>query len=83
MRKSLLVIVAVMLPAVAALAEQARLQKREQAATSGKPVPLKGATPANSCSAYGAGFVRVEGSDTCMKIGGGVGIGGGVSAGSR
>lgn len=30
-----------------------------------------GAKPANNfCAAYGAGFVRVEGSTTCVKVGG-------------
>ncbi len=31
---------------------------------------------ANPCAAYGPGFARVEGSDTCIKIGGGVSVGG-------
>jgi hypothetical protein len=44
-----------------------------------KPVPLRPAkAAANPCAEYGAGFVRIEGSSTCMKIGGsfGVGVGG-------
>ena len=45
-------------------------------------LPRKGAPAAKSCAAYGPGFVKVEGTDTCMKIGGGIGIGAGVS-GSR
>jgi Porin subfamily len=32
-----------------------------------KSAPLKGAT---SCSIYGEGFVRLPGSDTCVKVGG-------------
>ena len=79
MRKSLLVIVALMLSASAALAEQPRLQKPEPAPTSGKVLPLKGARSANSCAEYGAGFVKVEGTNTCMKIGGAVSVGVGVS----
>lgn len=31
-----------------------------------------------SCSAYGAGFVNVPGTDTCIKIGGWVGVEGGT-----
>ena len=34
-------------------------------------------------SAYGPGFVKVEGTETCVKAGGAVGIGVGGSAGSR
>jgi porin-like protein len=43
----------------------------------------KGAHAANSCAAYGPGFVKIEGTETCMKIGGAIGIGAGVSTGSR
>ena len=83
MRKSLLVIIAVVLPASAAFAEQPRVPKSEQAGTSGKVLPLKGARSANSCAEYGAGFVKIEGTNTCMKIGGAVSVGAGVSRGSR
>ena len=84
MRKSLLAIPALMLTAVAALAaEQTGHQKSDKAAPAARVLPLKRATSGNSCAAYGAGFVKLEGSDTCMKIGGAVGIGAGTSAGSR
>jgi hypothetical protein len=83
MRKSLFVIAALMLPAFAALAEQPGTRKSNKAVTSGKLLPLKGAASGNSCSAYGAGFVKVEGTDTCVKIGGAVSIGAGTSTGSR
>jgi hypothetical protein len=84
MRKSLLAIAALILTGVAALAaEQTGQQKSGKAAPAGKLLPLKGATSGNSCAAYGAGFVKIEGSDTCIKIGGAVGVGAGTSAGSR
>jgi hypothetical protein len=84
MRKSLLAIAALVLTGAAALAaEQFEHQKSGKAAPSGKLLPLKRATSGNSCAAYGAGFVKIEGSDTCIKIGGAVGIGAGTSAGSR
>ena len=83
MQKSLLLIVAVVLPASATFAEQIRVPKSEKAATSGKVLPLKGARSANSCAEYGAGFVKVEGTNTCMKVGGAVSVGAGVSGGSR
>ena len=57
MRKSLLVIAALLLPAFGALAQQPGLQKSEKATASGKTLPLKGASTANSCAAYGQGFV--------------------------
>ena len=37
--------------------------------------------PANPCAQFGSGFVRVEGSDTCVKIGGSIAIGVGGSSG--
>ena len=73
---------AVVLPSVAA-AEQPRLQKPDKAATSGKQLPLKRSNSANACAEYGPGFVKIEGANTCMKIGGTVSIGAGVSSGSR
>jgi len=79
MRKSLLVIIAVVLPASAAFAEQPRVPKPEQAGTPGKVLPLKGARSANSCAEYSVGFVKIEGSNTCVKIGGAVSIGAGAS----
>ena len=74
---------AVALASVAAAAEQPRLQKADKAATSGKSLPLKRPSSANACAEYGAGFVRVEGTGTCMKIGGAVSVGAGVSSGPR
>ena len=83
MRKALLVIAALVPPGCAALAEQPGLPKSDHATASGKQLPLKGAASGNSCAAYGARFVKVEGTDTCVKIGGAVGIGAGASTGSR
>ena len=82
MRKSALVIAALLLPAFSALA-QPGLQKSEKAAASGKTLPLRGASSANSCAAYGPGFVKLEGSDTCVKVGGAISIGVGTSRGVR
>jgi hypothetical protein len=83
MRKSLLVMMAVVLSSVAALAEQPRPPKHDKAATPGKLLPLKRSNLANACAEYGAGFVKIEGTNTCMKIGGAVSVGAGVSGGSR
>ena len=48
-----------------------------------KTLPMKGASPATSCAAYGPGFVKVEGTDTCVQIGGAVSIGVGGAIGRR
>ena len=82
MRKSLLVIAA-LLPAFGALAQQPGLQKSERAAAPGKTLPLKGASSANSCAAYGPGFLKVEGSDTCVQVGGSISLGVGTSRNVR
>jgi hypothetical protein len=76
MRTIFPVIVLAVLAASAASAQQSRDRKPDKPATSVPPRPAKAA--ANPCAEYGAGFVRIEGSSTCMKIGGsfGVGIGG-------
>jgi hypothetical protein len=84
MRKSLVAIAALVLTSMAALAaEQTNHRKSDKAAPSGKLLPLKLKTSGNSCAAYGAGFIKVEGTGTCVKIGGAVSIGVGTSAGSR
>jgi hypothetical protein len=38
-------------------------------------------TANNSCAAYGPGFVRIEGTSTCVKTSGSVGVGAGGSSG--
>jgi hypothetical protein len=83
MRKSLLVTAALLLSAFGALAQQRGLPPSDRAAPSAKVLPLKGAPTANSCAAYGPGFVRVEGSGTCVKVGGAISVGVGTSAGVR
>jgi hypothetical protein len=82
MRKLLLAILAATLPALSALAEQPVFPKPETAAKPGKLLPLKGAS-ANSCAAFGPGFVRIAGSDTCMKVGGYVSTGASAYMGAR
>jgi hypothetical protein len=84
MRNILLAIAVAMLPAAAAEPSSSqKSQKPNKPTTSGRQLPLKGAGAANSCAAYGPGFVRLDGTDTCVKIGGAVGIGVGSSSGSR
>ncbi len=81
MRKTFLIIIVAGWPAFA-LAQQTGYQK-SKAPTSGKLLPLKGAARSNSCAEFGAGFVKVEGSDTCIKVGGYVSVGAGGYMGAR
>jgi hypothetical protein len=87
MRNILLAIALVaLLPASVAVAEQAAGQKSDKRADkplASKQLPIKGTANSNSCAAYGPGFVKIEGTETCMKVGGAVSIGGGVSSGRR
>jgi len=84
MRNILLAIVAaVLLPASIALAEQSSHRKPDKPAGSGRLLPLKGAAAGNSCAAYGPGFAKVDGTETCVKIGGAVSVGVGGSSGGR
>ena len=83
MRNVLLAIVVAILPASVALAEQSSSRKSEKPVASGRRLPLKGAAGSNSCAAFGPGFVKVDGTETCVKIGGAVSIGAGSSSGWR
>jgi Porin subfamily len=84
MRSILLVIaVAVVSAPVVAAAEPSGHQQPGQAASAGKSLPLNKARDGNSCAAYGPGFAKVDGTDTCVKIGGTVSIGVGGNVGSR
>jgi hypothetical protein len=76
MRTVFPVIILAILSVSAASAQQGRGGKPDKPAPS---VPLRPAkAAANPCAEYGAGFVRIEGSSTCIKIGGSfsVGVGG-------
>ena len=80
MRNVLLVIaVTALLPASSAAVEQPRAQKSDKSISTSRQHQLKGARTDHSCAAYGAGFVRVDGTQTCVKIGGAVSIGVGGS----
>ena len=74
----LIAIMVALLPASLTAAEPSGAQKPDKSAGSAKVLPLKNAHTGNPCAAYGAGFMRVEDTDTCVKIGGAVSIGVGV-----
>jgi hypothetical protein len=71
----LMIAVTALLPASSAAAEPLRLQKSDKSISAARQLPLKGARTGDFCAAYGAGFVRVDGTQTCVKIGGAVSVG--------
>jgi hypothetical protein len=77
MRKFSLVILFV-LCATSAFAESARPLKLDTPASTDKSPPLKGKVSSSSCAAYGPGFVKVEGTNTCVQVGGSISVGAGV-----
>ena len=74
MMRTILLIVALVLSASSAPAQQLRDRKPDKPAAS---IPLRPKAAANACAEYGAGFVRLEGSSTCVKIGGTISVGAG------
>jgi hypothetical protein len=83
MRSILAAIIVALLPASIALAEQSSPRKPAKSASSSRQLPVKRAGASNPCASYGPGFVRVDGTETCVKIGGAVSIGVGSSSGWR
>lgn len=63
----------------AALAQSDVRQSNAPRKTLEKPVSW---TP-KPCAEFGPGFVKLEGSDTCVRVGGGIGIGVGGGSGVR
>jgi hypothetical protein len=74
MRNILLAIVIAILPATIAAADPPVALKLEKTTSPTKLLPVKGASAGNSCAAYGPGFRKVEGTDTCVKVGGAVSV---------
>ncbi|MGJ4947251.1 porin [Bradyrhizobium sp. HKCCYLS20291] len=70
----------VTVPAASAGSEGMSLRLPKAAVTS-RSTPSPGAVKTNPCSSYGANFVRVEGTDTCVKVGGELRVGTGGSLG--
>jgi hypothetical protein len=74
MRKTIMAVIVAVLPTCVAAAEPSSQQPRKPPTTSTQP-PVRG----NPCAAFGPGFVKVEGSSTCVKVGGSVGVDAGVT----
>ncbi|MFB9265517.1 hypothetical protein ACFFWD_20570 [Bradyrhizobium erythrophlei] len=73
---------AILIPA-AAFAQQGNSRNSDKSPDAGRMLPSKTTTRSNPCASFGPGFVRVEGTDTCVKVGGSISVGGAVSAGGR
>jgi hypothetical protein len=71
-------VAALMLPA-AVSAQGAKTPPRTTTITS----PVATPKPATSCAEFGPGFVRLEGSGTCVRVGGSVSVGTATSRGLR
>jgi hypothetical protein len=62
--------------------------KKPQPKAKADPWQVESAPPrrqpaANSCMQYGAGFVRLPGSDTCIRMGGGLDVSVGARSGAN
>ncbi len=68
MRNILLVFVMTACPLSMAAADP--LAPRKPAATAIPDKPLTARKSVDTCAAYGPDFVKVKGSDTCVKVGG-------------
>ena len=77
MRIDLVLIGLAVLSASSASAQQSRDPKPDKPVVTLPLRPAKSA--ANPCAEYGPGFVRIEGSSTCIKIGGSISVGVGAS----
>ncbi|MCK7476078.1 MAG: hypothetical protein MZV49_27220 [Rhodopseudomonas palustris] len=62
------------------MAAPGRLGRAAAPAAARAPARQQPQRPAasNPCAVFGPGFVRMAGSDTCIKLGGATSIGGGV-----
>ena len=83
MRTIVLAILVATVPAAIAGAASSIPEKSDSVTPAGKSFPVKGAGAGNACAAFGPGFVKLDGSDTCVKIGGALSVGVGGSIGPR
>jgi hypothetical protein len=74
MRNVLLIFLATTLAMSAAAAEPS-IPRKSTTAVGGQRLAAKQRGPRNPCAAYGPGFLKVEGSDTCVKVGGSISLG--------
>ena len=82
MRTILCIVPVALLLVSQATAQQSPQLKFDQPANA-KTLPVKPPKADNSCAAYGAGFVRLADTSTCVKIGGTISVGAGARVGHR
>jgi hypothetical protein len=82
MRTILSILAATLLFGPPVAAEQTRALKFDQPAGA-KTLPVKQPKQDSSCAAYGAGFVKVDSTNTCVQVGGSVSIGVGTTVPHR
>jgi hypothetical protein len=80
MLKTTFAIIAVLVPAVA-FAQQVNRWNLQTPTDAGKPLPSKTTAGSNPCASLGPGFIKVEGTDTCVKLGGSFSASGTTSSG--
>lgn len=61
--------------AVISVAKDLDLRTPRQRTDTPKPRHVARPRPSASCAEFGPGFVRMPGSDSCIRFGGGVGLG--------
>ena len=83
MRNGLVIVLAASLVASPVMAQSSASPKVPKATSSSKVLPIKREKSVNSCAAYGPGFIKLEGSDTCVQIGGSISVGVGGAIGGR
>ena len=77
MRTILVIVPVASLLASPAAAQQSPQLKFDQPDNS-KTLPVKPPKADNSCAAYGAGFVKLTDTNTCVKVGGSISVGAGI-----
>jgi hypothetical protein len=82
MRTILVIVPVALLLASPATAQQSSQLKFDQPANA-KTLPVKPPKADNSCAAYGAGFVKLTDTNTCVKVGGSISVGAGARVGHR
>jgi hypothetical protein len=82
MRTILVIVPAALLLASPAAAQQSPQLRFDQPADT-KALPVKPPKGDNSCAAYGADFVKLTDTNTCVKVGGSISVGAGARVGHR
>jgi hypothetical protein len=70
--RNILLIVALALSISTAAADSLTPQKHSRDTIAGKPLAAQRLGRSHVCAAYGPGFAAVDGTDTCVKVGGSI-----------